>query len=155
MAFPLTLYMPVRQGWTQQILVKLVYAVHWMQTKPTADTGLIHCSQLILISEDSDNRNYASPFKRTMGLMLITTFDGGMMPYFRAFWKDRKIRRTFRRLRLVATDPPPKPEGHEYTDYLNFQTWLMRQDIQTEGFYSAYPQTLSQIRRGLDTAAAS
>lgn len=150
MAFPLTLYMPVRQSWPRQLLVKIVYLGHWLQRKPTADTGLIHCSQLILVPEDCDNRNYASPFKRVKGLMLLTSFDGGMMPYFRAFWKDKKIRRTFRRLRLVAVDPPPKPLGNEYSDYLNFQTWLMRQDIQTEGYYSAYPQTLSQIRVQLD-----
>jgi hypothetical protein len=145
MAFPLTLYMPVRQGFFRQMLIKIAYVGHWIKAKPTAKTGLIHFSRLILVPESVSNRGYASLFKRTKGFMLLTSFDGGMMPYFRAFWKDRKIRKTFNRLRLFALDPPPKLTGNEYNDYNNFQTWLMKQDIQTDGFYSAYPQTLSQI----------
>lgn len=146
MAFPLTLYMPVRQGFFNQLVMKIAYIGHWIQTKPTADTGLIHYSRLILVPNSPKNKGRAHFFKKTKGFMLVTTFDGGMIPYFRAFWDSKEIRRTFNRLRLFALDPPPARTGNDYVDYNNFQTWLTAQDIQTEGFFCAYPQTLEQIR---------
>lgn len=145
MAFPLTLYMPVKQGLFPQILVKIVYFFHRLERKPRANTGIIHYSRLVLIPHSANNRRYSSVFKRTYALMLCTTFDGGMIPYFRAFWESKKIRQTFNRLRLIAVEPAPKFTGDLYHDYTQFQNWLAAQDVHTEGFYSAYPQTLQQI----------
>ena len=145
MAYPLTLYMPIRQGIFAQFVVKVVFLVHKLKTKPTANTGLIHYSRLIMVPKSASNRNYAGLFKRVQGLMLTTTFDGGMIPYFLAFWMSKKIRRTFTNLKYCAENPPPKLTGDEYIDYNNFQTWLADQDIRIEGFYSAYPQTMQQI----------
>lgn len=145
MAYPLTLYMPVKQGIIYQLLVKIVFLGHKIKTKPTANTGIIHYSRLILVPDSPSNRHHAGLFKRIRALMLTTTFDGGMIPYFMAFWTHKKIRRTFKNLRLFAVNPPPKLTGSEYTDYDNFQTWLATQDIHTEGFYSGYPQTMQQI----------
>jgi hypothetical protein len=145
MAFPLTLYMPVKQQFFPQLLLKVVYFFHKLQTKPRADTGIIHYSRLILVPNSESNYRHAGLFTKTKALMLVTSFDGGMIPYFRAFWESKKIRKTFKQLRMIAVDPSPKYTGNASTDYNNFQTWLARQDIPTGGFYSAYPQTMQQI----------
>lgn len=145
MAHPLAIYVPVRQDPEAQLAAKVYHEGFKIGQKPVANTFLIHFSRVVLVPDSPDNFDSAALTKRIKGAMLITTYDNGMMPYFMAFWQSKSIRGIFEAMRTFAVDPPPKITGHEYMDYNNFETWLARQNIIADGFYCAYPQTLTQI----------
>lgn len=145
MAFPLAIYVPVRRGIIPQVVVKVFHLVFKLSRKPVADTGLIHFSRVVLVPKSDNNKKPNSLFKKIEGAMLVTSFDGGMMPYFLAFWENKQIRKIFNILKFFAVDPPPKKTGDEYVDYDNFETWLAEHNVIAEAYYNAYPQTLLQI----------
>jgi hypothetical protein len=126
-------------------MAKVFHFVFKLQQKPVADTGLIHYARVVLVPKSANNKRNNALFKKTRAAMLITTFDGGMIPYFLAFWQNRAIRRIFSMLKFFAVYPPPKKIGDEYHDYANFQSWLLSQNVVSESFYCAFPQTLQQI----------
>lgn len=145
MAYPLAVFIPVRKGIVSQLAAKVFHFIFERQSKPVANTGLIHYARVVMVPVSPDNRKNNSIFRRAKAAMLITTFDGGMIPYFLAFWQNKRIRAIFNMLRFFAVNPPPKKIGDEYYDYANFQSWLLSQNIIAEEFYCAFPQTLQQI----------
>jgi len=145
MAYPLAIYIPVRKGILAQVAAKAFHLVFRSQSKPVANTGLIHFARVVMVPESVNNHKNNSVFRKVKAAMLITTFDGGMIPYFLAFWQSENIRRVFSLLKYFAVYPPPKKTGEEYFDYNNFQSWLLSQNIIAEDLYCAYPQTLQQI----------
>lgn len=145
MAHPLAVYVPVRPDAEAQLAAKVYHEGFKLGQKPVEDTYLIQFSRVVLVPESPDNAHSAGLFKKIKGAMLITTYDNGMMPYFLAFWQSKSIRNIFEEMRTFAVNPPPKLTGNEYMDYNNFETWLGNQNIMSDGFYCAYPQTLTQI----------
>lgn len=145
MAHPLAVYVTVRQDAEAQLAAKVYHEGFKIFSKPVANTFLIHFSRVVLVPDSADNFDSAGAGKKIKAAMLITTYDNGMMPYFLAFWQSKSIRDIFEEMRSFAVDPPPKLTGDEYMDYTQFENWLGAHNIQSNGFYCAYPQTLTQI----------
>jgi hypothetical protein len=137
MANPLTLYVPIKQDKITQDAAQAAYdhfvSLHTEQLDRFED---VHYARLVLIPNPGGTG--------ILALCVITTFDGGMIPYLKFFWDDKDLRTLFKGIAAMALDPPVPP----ITDLDGFANFIKGNNLskRSDDLYQSYGQTVRQIK---------
>ena len=137
MANPLTLYVPIKQDAITQAAAQLAYKTFVSSvTAGLNASNIVHYARLALIPNANG--------KGILALLLVTTFDGPMNPYLKYFWNTGALKQAFQGVAALALNPPNPP----VTDLTVFENFINANNLnQPADLYSAYPQTVLQIKK--------
>jgi len=132
-ANPLTLWIPVKQGFIPQLLVKILLWIV-LSGKLLLNFGnFLHFFRFTRIPNNSG--------KGVMGMLLVTDFDQPMTPYLNFFYNKTRLKWVFKLLYIVAVKTPPYPESLSV-----FEQYLNANNLSPIGSLSfAYNASVSQI----------
>ena len=135
MATPLSLYVPIKQDPLTQLEARAAYEGLVGRLQPGLDkTQIVHYARLVLIPNANGEGIQA--------VLLITTFDGPMIPYLKFFWDTPGFRETFQGFAKLALNPPSPP----VEDLTSFENFINSNNLsQPADLYQAYPQTVPKI----------
>lgn len=141
---PLTLYVPILQTAAAQASAQAIYEnFNNPATKANLDSmAIVHYARIALVP----NTNASG----TLGVLVITEFDGNMNSYLQAFWNEPGggIAAAFIGLATIALDPPPgfNPADPSSITYTIFSNFIMQNNLsEPADLYYAYPQSVEQI----------
>jgi hypothetical protein len=141
---PLTMYVPILQTAEAQANAQFMYQnFNSAATKTNLDQmAIVHYARIALVP----NTNGVG----TLGVLVITEFDGNMNSYLQAFWDEPGggIAAAFINLATIALDPPPgfDPSNPSSITYTIFSNFVLASNLsEPADLYYAYPQSVEQI----------
>jgi hypothetical protein len=134
MAFPLTLYIPIKQDQATQAAAQAAHDHFVPSYKDVLDHfGKVHYARFVLIPN--------SGATGILAVCVITSFDGPMNPYLQDFWNDKSLKEVFAGLAAMALTEATVASFTEFENFINNHNLSKMNEL-----YSAYDQTVRQIK---------
>jgi hypothetical protein len=141
MAFPLTLYIPIKQDQTTQAAAQAAHDHFVSSYREVLDHfGKVHFARFVLIP------NPGAP--GTLAICVITSFDGDMNAYLEDFWNDESLKNVFAGLAAMALAETPVANYTQFENFINNHNLSKMHEL-----YGAYGQTVTQIKAKFQPSA--
>jgi hypothetical protein len=143
-ANPLTMYVPILQTEEAQANAEKIYKYFNNPTtkKDLDKMAIVHYARIALVP----NANGVG----TLGVLVITEFDGNMNSYLQAFWDapGGGVKLAFIGLATLALHPPKgfDPKHPEKITYTIFSNFIMSHNLsEPQDLYYAYNESVKRI----------
>jgi hypothetical protein len=142
MAFPLTLYIPIKQDPTTQAAAQAAHDNFVSSYTEVLDHfGKVHYARFVLIPNPGGALGI-------LAVCVITSFDGPMNPYLEDFWNDESLKNVFAGLAAMALAEATVANLTEFEKFINNHNLSKMNEL-----YGAYKQTVKQIKAKFEPSA--